>query len=219
MQKRRWSVRNPAADRAARSAKRTVLLLSLLLLVSSITAACFGLRTLVTDLAVSAAQDAVTLAVNSIVKDIMADPSFDPTGLVSLERSSDGAVTAVTTNVAAVNMLSAEVLERAVAKTGENKLTVHVPLGSLLGSTFFTNKGPSIPVEVVMLSSSTAGFRSDLTGAGINQTRHRILLDLHVAVSLFMPWRSVGTSADTEILVSETIIVGDVPQSYMNWEN
>ena len=58
-----------------------------------------------------------------------------------------------------------------------------------------------------------------LTDAGINQTRHRILLVMRVDMSLFMPWRVVSTSVETEILISETVIVGDVPKSYLNWEN
>jgi len=104
-----------------------------------------------------------------------------------------------------------------VAQTSEEKLTVGIPLGNLMGSTLLSGKGPSIPVQLVMLSSSVAGFRSELTSAGINQTRHQILLDLNVAVSLLMPWRTVGTEVNTEILVSETVIVGKVPENYLNW--
>ncbi len=201
------------------SARRTLLLLLAVLLLSAVVAGSLAFRSLVTELAVSSAQDAVVMAVNSIVKDIMTDRDFDPSGLVSLERSADGSVAAVTTNVAAVNMLAAQVLERAVEQTSENTISVGIPLGNLLGSTLLLGKGPSIPVQLVMLSSSVAGFRSELTTAGINQTRHQILLDLNVQVSLLMPWRTVGTSVDTEILVSETVIVGEVPESYLNWTN
>lgn len=176
-------------------------------------------RSLVTELAVSSAKDAVVVAVNEIVKDIMTDEDFDPSDLVKLERNADGSVAAVTTNVAAVNMLAARVLERAVAQTEDRCITVRIPLGNLAGSTLLAGKGPSVPVELLMLSSSVAGFRSEMTTAGINQTRHQILLELHVDVSLLMPWRTVGTDVDTEILVSETVIVGAVPESYLNWTN
>ena len=70
-----------------------------------------------------------------------------------------------------------------------------------------------------MLSSSTASFRSELTAAGINQTRHQIFLELNVQLSFLLPWRDMDTSVQTEVLVSETVIVGKVPASYMNWEN
>lgn len=200
-----------------RSAGRTFLVLLLLLAAAVVLAGSLAFRSLVTELAVSSAQDAVILSVNSIVKDIMLDSGFDASGLVELKRGADGSVSAVTTNVAAVNMLAAQVLERAVAQTAEERITVGIPLGNLLGSTLLSGKGPKIPVQLMMLSSSVAGFRSELTSAGINQTRHQILLELNVAVSLLMPWRTVGTQVDTEILVSETIIVGKVPESYWNW--
>ena len=216
MPKRR-APRYAPADKAALSARRTLLFLCILLLVTALTAGSLAFRSLITELAVSSAQDAVIIAVNTIVKDLMLDRSFDPSGLVSLERSADGSVAAVTTNVAAVNMLAAQVLERAVEQTSTETITVRIPLGNLLGSTLLSGKGPALPVELVMLSSSAAGFRSELTAAGINQTRHQILLELNVQVSILMPWRTVGTSVDTEVLVSETVIVGKVPESYMNW--
>ena len=200
-----------------RTPGRPLLLLAVILVFAAFLAGSLAFRTLVTELAVSSAQDAVILTVNSIVKELMLDGGFDTSGLVALERSTDGSVSAVTTNVAAVNTLAAQVLERAVAQTADEKITVGIPLGNLLGSTLLSGKGPKIPVQLVMLSSSVAGFRSELTAAGINQTRHQILLELNVAVSLLMPWRTVGTNVDTEILVSETVIVGKVPESYWNW--
>ena len=110
-------------------------------------------------------------------------------------------------------------LSRTVQETAEEKLTVSIPVANLLGSTLLMNRGPSIPVSVTMLSSSTASFRSELTGAGINQTRHQIFLELDVQLSFLLPWRDMDTSVQTEILVSETVIVGEVPASYMNWES
>ena len=219
MSKRRWPRRMGMRGSAALSARRTFFALLLILVATVVTVASLAFRSLVTELAVSTAKDAVIMSVNSIVKDIMTDESFDPSALVGLERSADGGIAAVTTNVAAVNTLAARVLERAIEQTAAETISVSIPLGNLAGSTLLAGKGPSIPVELTMLSSSVAGFRSELTSAGINQTRHQILLDLNVEVSLLMPWRTVGTSVDTEILVSETVIVGEVPESYLNWRN
>lgn len=204
---------------AARTARKTALILLAVLIAAACITGGLILRSLITELAVSSAQDVVVTSVNAIVKDIMTDDGFDGSSLVSLEKDGDGSVTAVTTNVAAVNTLATEILERAVAQTAERDISVSIPLGNLTGSALLMSKGPSISVDVVMLSSSMAGFRSELTSAGINQTRHQIILDLNVRVSLLMPWRTIGASVDTEVLVSETVIVGDVPNSYMNWEN
>ena len=199
--------------------RRALGILLLLLAASGMTALGLAFRSLVTELAVSSARDAVILAVNGIVEEVMAQDEFQASRLVRLDKDASGAVTAVTTDVAAVNTLASRVLERAEERTEEKTVHVDIPLGNLLGSALLLGKGPAIPVQVVMLSSSEAGFRSELTTAGINQTRHQILLELGVDVSLLMPWRTVNSRVETEILVSETVIVGAVPESYMNWTN
>lgn len=205
--------RNPAGP-----LRRTLWLLPLLLVISAGVAGALAFRSLVTELAVSSARDEVVLAVNTIVKEVMAEDRYRYTPLVALERDESGSIAAIQTNVAEVNSLAAEVLALAMERTAEEVLTVGVPVGNLMGSTLLLGKGPSIPAEVVMLSSSTAGFRSELAAAGINQTRHQILLELTVDISLMMPWRTVGTQVQTEILVSDTVIVGAVPESYLNWQ-
>lgn len=177
-----------------------------------------ALRGMVTEYAASTARDLAIITVNDIVKDVMNDLKANGTELVNLERDANGTVTAITTNVVAINLLSAEVLSRAVEQTEKEYLTVEIPVMNLLGSALLMNRGPSIAVHATMLSSSTAGFRSEITSAGINQTRHQLFLDLNVQMSFLMPWRGMDTSVQTEILVSETVVVGQVPDSYMNWE-
>lgn len=205
--------------RARPAMGRTILLLTILLILAIAVTILFLFRGLVTELAVSDAQDAVVITVNNIVKDIMQGEEFSSGRLISLEKDSGGNITAVTTNVSAINILEAEILEAVVRETSETVIVVEIPVGNLTGSALLLNRGPKVPVEVILLSSSMGGFRSELTAAGINQTRHQILLDLEVQLSLLMPWRTIDTSVITEILVSETVIVGKVPESYLNWEN
>lgn len=190
----------------------SVFLVLVIVFAAAGTAGYLAYRSLVTELAVSTSSDLVVQSVSAIVGDCMAEGLGD--GLVTLDRRADNTVAAVSTNVAAVNTLAAEILSRAVAATAENDLHVNVPLGSFFGVPVF-----SVPVSVKMLSSSSYDFRSELESAGINQTRHRVILVLRVDAALFMPWRVVYTSSEAEILVSDTVVVGDVPQSYLNWEN
>ena len=216
---RRWPRRGQMEPDARHTLRTAMALCILLLAMGALFAAGIVLRSMVTEYAASAARDAVVTAVNDIVKDVMREPEYSAGGLVELERDGQGNIAAVRADVVAVNSLAAEVLSRTVQETEEEKLTVEIPVTNLLGSALLMNRGPSIPVHVTMLSSSTAGFRSELTGAGINQTRHQIFLELDVQLSFLLPWRDMDTSVHTEILVSETVIVGQVPGSYMNWES
>ena len=215
---RRWPKR-AALDPEGRRAVRRALGL-LLILTFFVSALLMGvqLRSMVTEYAVSAAKDQVVSCVNEIVKQVMGEDQFQGERLVELERDSAGNITAVRANVTAVNGLAAEVLSRTVQQTQENTLTVRIPLTNLFGSALLMNRGPAITVQVTMLSSSTASFRSEISSAGINQTRHQLFLDMDVQLSFLLPWRDMDASVQTQVLVSETVIVGQVPGTYMRLE-
>ena len=190
-------------------------LLLLLLAAATITISLY-LRSLATELAVSTAQDKVVATVNAIIKSRMGTAEVDYGDLVNLEKDENGEVCAVTTNVVAINKLSSDILMDVVDATKDHALEIGIPIGSLTGSALLLSRGPDIVVKIQILSSSFTGFRSDLSTIGINQTRHQILLELKEDITLIMPWHTVNTSVTTEIPVAETIIVGQVPQSYLN---
>lgn len=216
MSAKRWPSRrnlNAAAHRRRRGA--FPLLLVMLLFAATCTLSLY-LRGLATELAVSTAQDKVVATVNEIIKARMNSAEADYGDLVNLEKDQNGEVCALTTDVVAINKLSSDILVDVVRATQDHELVIGIPIGSLTGSTLLLSRGPDIKVKIEILSSSFTGFRSDLSTIGINQTRHQILLELREDITLIMPWRTVNTSVTTEIPVAETIIVGQVPQSYLN---
>ena len=77
-------------------------------------------------------------------------------------------------------------------------------------------RGPEAEIQMIMLTSPHIAFRSELSAAGINQTEHRLLLDVVVDIDVLVPWGSVQTQATTEVLIAQTVIVGRVPNLYMN---
>ena len=78
-------------------------------------------------------------------------------------------------------------------------------------------RGFDIPVDITMLSSSRVDFKNDLISAGINQTKHQMKLDVVIDIDVIMPWRTVSTQVVSEILIAETVILGEVPETYLNW--
>ena len=218
MPPRRWPRRTNRGPAARRPVRRALGLALILLVIVGAGAFSHVLRDMVTEYAASAARDEVVSKVNATVKDVMAETQASGRTLVDLERNSAGAVTAVTANAVVINDLAAEVLSRIIRDTEQDEVTVEIPLANLFGSVLLMNHGPSMTVHVTVLSSSSADFRSELTGAGINQTRHQLFLDLDIQLSFVLPWRALDTSVQTEVLLSETVIVGAVPNSYMNWE-
>ena len=174
------------------------------------------LRKISGEIALSDATDLVMLAINEAIHAEMEDNSFDYNTFVKLETNDDGTVTAITSNMARINAMSARLLHRVVNTAGGGELVIKVPLGNLLGASMLLGRGPEVPVKIIMLTSSRADFRNDICSAGINQTRHQIILEVRVDIDVLVPWDTLSTQVVSEVLVAETVIVGSVPKLYLN---
>ena len=173
-------------------------------------------RTLTGAMAVSNASDLITQTVSNIVENEMRLLGPDGGKFVSFEKDGDGQISAIVTDTARVNILSAELLNAIVEASDRGDLDLSIPFGNLLGLSFFLGRGPRVPVKITMLTSSRVDFRNVLTDAGINQTKHQLLLEVRVDADVLLPWEIRSTQILTEVLVAETIIVGRVPQTYFN---
>ncbi len=188
--------------------------LCVLLFLVLIAAAVF-LHSLIRDIAISDARDAVTLAVNGCVSRMMRENDYGSDYFVKLEKDSAGNIAAITTDTAHINVLSSQILSE-IAKAADNEaLNISIPVGNLFGSNLLMGKGPRIPVEVMMLTSSIVRFENDLISTGINQSRHVITLKASVDIDIMIPWRSIRTTVETDILIAETVILGSVPDTYL----
>lgn len=176
------------------------------------------LKELSTAMAISDATDLITLAINDAIHKMMAEGGYDYDYFVTLEKSADGNIAAIKTNMFRINTLSSELLQDVVNSADNGVLEIRIPLGNLLGSNLLMGKGPEIPVKIIMLTSSFADFRNELTSAGINQTKHQIILEVMVDIDILVPWDTVSTRVVSEILIAETIIVGSVPDTYLEFE-
>lgn len=193
----------------------TIFLLSaavLLLIVSSL----FFLQELSADIAVSDASDVVTVNVNKAIAEIMQEEDYSGDYFVTFEKSETGEVTAISSNMARINKLSAQVLERVIGATDDNTISVSIPAGNLTGVSLLMGKGPKIPLKIVVLTSSTVGFNNSIVTAGINQSKHQISLVVNVDVNILIPWCKRKTQVVTEVLIADTVIVGKVPDTYLN---
>jgi sporulation protein YunB len=92
---------------------------------------------------------------------------------------------------------------------------VGIPLGSILGSEIFANLGPRLNIEILPMGTVVVNFATDFEQAGINQTRHKIYLAVDTQVRIVLPLASDVVDVNTRIPIAETIIVGEIPQSYI----
>lgn len=136
--------------------------------------------------------------------------------LVSIERDSTGAITALTTDVVELNRLRGVILERILEEiNGVDVSEIHIPLSSLLDLDVLWAKGPSLKLHGMRVGTVSAEFESEFSQAGINQTLHRIWLDIGVPLTLILPGDEVEVDVESRLCVAETIIVGSVPDTYV----
>ena len=91
-----------------------------------------------------------------------------------------------------------------------------IPLGNLTGIVLFSALGPSVRVRVQSVGDVKTAYENEFTSAGVNQTKHSIYLNTEVTVYLLIPGEIIPVTVQERVCVAETIIVGDVPDTYLN---
>lgn len=169
----------------------------------------------VTELALATATDDITIAVNDVVSEILDGGELEYDKLVTLERDVSGTVTALIANSANINALKARVTNAVVERFADTDIThVTVPLGNLLGGTLLSGRGPRVKLDILSVTNVVTSFRNEFTSAGINQTRHRIIMDVKVSLEVLIGPERGTDEVLTEVIVAETVIVGAVPDAY-----
>ena len=163
--------------------------------------------------------DAVSLKINRVIQSQIRSGLLDYDALVTMEKDAEGNVTALVTNVSAVNLLQAEITTRIIQEISDNFISkLEIPLGTVMDSSLFYGRGPLIPVKLKAVTNVSARFENDFSAAGINQTRHQIRLNVSVQVLVVIPGRELTAPVNTTVVIAETVIVGKVPELYASMD-
>lgn len=173
------------------------------------------LRKLLGNLAVTKVSNMVSQLVVAAVNDTIRNGEVQYDQLIAFEKDNDGRITALHSNMAGFNALQASISEDILQRMEDVSTSdLEIPLGTLTGSALLAGRGPSFTVRMQSIGSCTATFANDFSDAGINQTTHRILLNVDVSVSILLPGFRTETEVSNTFSVAETVIVGTVPDTY-----
>ena len=137
--------------------------------------------------------------------------------IVYFEKDLDGNITALKTNMAEVNRLKTAILNLVndeILAVDTSQLSI--PLGSLVLPEIFSGRGPVIPVEIIAIRNSDGSFGSSFSEAGINQTVHQITMEVVVDISVLILGKTEDFTVSSQVVVAETVIVGQVPNTFLN---
>ena len=183
--------------------------------------AVFGLvrdqyRTVIRELAETQVRNTTSDLTNDAIAKQIADGKIAYDRIVYFEKDLDGRITALKTNMTEVNRLKTDILniinDEILALDHSD---IGVPLGSLILPEFFSGKGPAIPVHILSIRNSDATFTSHFSQAGINQTLHQVIMEVSIDVAVLVLGRTTAFSMTSEVVVAETVIVGDVPDTFL----
>lgn len=219
--RRHSAARSGAVARSSSKSLKRELVLTLLTGLAFALAAILLLGMRLRPMAAIIARTQAENTIGRVVEEaVLADLSKREIGygdFVTIQRDSSGAITALTTDMAEMNYLRGLLIECVLGEVeGVDVSSVQVPLGSLLDIDFLWAKGPSLRLHSMSVGTVSAEFESEFTSAGVNQTLHRIWLEIHVPLTLMLPGGRVDTDVDTRLCVAETVIVGKVPDAYLN---
>jgi sporulation protein yunB len=133
-----------------------------------------------------------------------------------VEYVTDSSVLYLQANSLVLNQLAAAACQAVQARLDDMcSIGVSLPLGSALGVDLFAGSGPRINVNVALSGNVTNDYKSTFESAGINQTKHSIILVLAVNISVFLSSKSNTFSVENSVAIFEGIIVGTVPNYYL----
>ncbi len=137
--------------------------------------------------------------------------------IIYFEKDLNGKITALKTNMAEVNRLKTDILnlindEILALDTSD----LGVPLGSIFLPELFSGKGPQLAVKILSIRNSDAAFTSNFSEAGINQTLQQLIMEVSVDVTILVMGETESYTVSTQVVVAETIIVGEVPDTYFH---
>ena len=198
---------------------RTLIRLSLLLLaLSAILFLAFRsrYRDVIRELAEIQVKNTTSDLTNDAIAKQIADGIIQYDRIVFFEKDLDGRITALKTNMSEVNRLKTDILniindEILALDTSD----IGIPLGSLFLPELLSGKGPVIPVHILSIRNSDASFSSNFVQAGINQTLHQLIMLVSVDVAILVLGQTGSFTITSEVVVAETVIVGDVPNTFL----
>ena len=193
------------------------------LLLAILVAVCLGFlmlrsryRDVIRDLAETQVKNTTSDLTNDAIAKQIAEGIIQYDRIVYFEKDLDGRITALKTNMSEVNRLKTDILnlindEILALDTSD----IGIPLGSLFLPELFSGKGPAIPVRILSIRNSDATFASKFSQAGINQTLHQLTMVVSVDVAILVLGQTSSFTVNSEVVVAETVIVGDVPSTFL----
>lgn len=187
----------------------TILLIAVYILADS------RMTPIINTLALTRAQNLATVIINDTVAEMLSKENNSFDDLVRIEYDSGGKISSLTADSVGMNRLKSLIsvsITKAIGEIEESRISIAA--GTLTGSTLLTGRGPKIDLNVHISCSCSIEVRNSFSYSGINQTVHKVMLDITTYVYVLSVGDTLTSEVFTSIPISETVIIGQIPEIY-----
>lgn len=161
------------------------------------------------------AKNLATVISNEEASKIMSKYKYED--FINIVRDSNGDIALIQTNTKNINEVISDIPNNIVEKMenqGENYISIH--FGSVFGNKIFSALGPEIHIKIENVGNVITKLESEFTSEGINQTLHKIYLNLECEATILTPYNTINEKIENQVLIAESVIIGNIPSAYYN---
>ena len=155
--------------------------------------------------------------INDEVNKVMSNYKYD--SIIRIEKDVEGKITLIEADTVKVNNITTKIISNIQSEFDKiPRITVFINMGTISGISVLKNVEPKFHIELESAGNIKSIVKTEFKSVGINQTHHKIYLKIDARVGILTPFSAFGKDIATEVLISEAIIVGEVPGTYYNLE-
>ena len=163
------------------------------------------------------AMSIATVISNNKATEVMAEHTYDE--IFTIEKDKNGNIAMIKSNVIPINEIISDVavkIQEELEKREDDN--IQIPLGSITGFKLLAGTGPNINIKIIPAGSVETDLRSEFVEQGINQTLHRVYLQVDCQVTIVTPYNEISKKISNQVLLIENVIIGNIPSTYLNIE-
>ena len=177
-------------------------------------------KPVIIEVAVAQSENIASSIIESAINSVLYENGITYSSLVDIEKDDSGRVTTVKADTIKMNMLKSEIgaeISNDILETDSREISI--PLGTILGISALSGKGPKIKTTVTLASNVTSTIKNTFTSAGINQTLHEIFVNVNATIYVIMPKNSATAEVNSNYCIAQTVIIGTVPETFADFQN
>lgn len=192
------------------------------LLLSIVCLVFFEIRAkpVIIEVAVTQAENIASTIIEDAIISVLRENGVTYSSLVDIEKDEDGRVTTVKADTIKMNLLKSEIgaeISKEILETDSREISI--PLGTIIGISALSGKGPKIKTTVTLTSNVTSTINNTFTSSGINQTLHEIYVNVNATIYVIMPKNTAIAEVNSNYCIAQTVIIGTVPETFAEFQN